>query len=158
MTDVLPLARLSDPATSHEAAEAQRSKLTEAHQTVLSVLQERPCTGPELVVILAHWRNNTAAKRLSDLKRLGRVVATGERRRLFGQRDADVYRLADFVRAHQWVGLPPGEIVAQWEADQRSGRVDSLRECPAWRCRGLAPFTSRTGFSRHLSQVHGWDA
>ena len=92
-----------------------------------------------------------SAGQLRLLAQLGGLWALGVQQPLF----ATLSENPAFFVAHH---ASPGEIVAQWEADQRSGRVDSLRECPAWRCRGLAPFTSRTGFSRHLSQVHGWDA
>jgi len=146
-----------DPQTAVDAAYAQYAALTDRQRQILSAVHSHPMTGPELCVLFS-WGNNTPAKRLSDLKKMGSVEPTGETRRLPGQRPAAVYRVARGVAVDAWTGDNISAVLKGHIADVTAGRADSLRECPAWGCRHRDPFPSKVSFSRHLRAAHGFNS
>jgi predicted Rossmann fold nucleotide-binding protein DprA/Smf involved in DNA uptake len=71
-----PAARKSDPVTSHEAARSARSFAGEHHQAILEALAHGPAGASGIAArcgLLPHQIN----KRLNELARAGRIVATG---------------------------------------------------------------------------------
>ncbi len=77
--DSLPLfaaARRTDPQTSHEAARSARSFAGEHHQAILAALAHGPAGASGIAArcgLQAHQIN----KRINELARAGRIVATG---------------------------------------------------------------------------------
>lgn len=94
----VPLARKSDPAVAHRAANRAARSMGKHKRIVLDLLTEWSPSGmtPQEVAHLAYERGLVALgsmesvrRRVSDLYREGRVVKTGA-----GGRDAEVYALA----------------------------------------------------------------
>jgi hypothetical protein len=87
------LAHRNDPQTAKDAA--RRTDAATGREAVhTALLRHGPMTADELERLDLNLGNvpRIAARRLSDLKQAGRVVATGERRRTQSGSLADVYR------------------------------------------------------------------
>jgi predicted Rossmann fold nucleotide-binding protein DprA/Smf involved in DNA uptake len=71
-----PAARKKDPVTSHDAARAARAFAGEHHRAILEALAIGPAGASGIAArcgLLAHQVN----KRINELARAGRIVATG---------------------------------------------------------------------------------
>ncbi len=77
----LPLARATDPGTSHGAAAQARTRAPRHRELALRILQEHPegLTDFELGAYCGLQQTSIGKRRL-ELQRMGLVEATGERR------------------------------------------------------------------------------
>lgn len=93
MTLALPFARGSD--TSRDAAEDAGTHAAQDRGRILAFIGQRGTLGATADEILAALRfaHQTAASRVSDLKREGLIVDTGQRRRTRAGNKAAVYTL-----------------------------------------------------------------
>jgi hypothetical protein len=98
----MPFARMSDPQTSHDAAESVEN-ITPTKQTILTILNT-PKTDEELVRIFQAWASHGSAPKASesgirsrraDLVKSGRVIDTGERREISTGRKAIVWQVSN---------------------------------------------------------------
>lgn len=93
MFDPDTLRHTNDPDTSTPGAEAAAVDANQRRQQVYDAIRIRPMAAFELDAVFPHWPPRTGARRLSDLKRQGRVERTGERRRTENGGYGDVYRI-----------------------------------------------------------------
>ncbi len=92
MTFTTTHAHASDPGTSHDAAQAARHMAERHKRIICAALFWRGLTSQEIADI-CELDYHQVARRISDLKRDGRVVDSGERRASPGGRKACVWRL-----------------------------------------------------------------
>lgn len=94
MTFAQTHAHANDPDTSHEAASAAWALATR-HKTIIATLLlfHGPLTSQE-IADMCNLDYHQVARRISDLKRDGRVQDSGERRASPGGRRAAVWKLA----------------------------------------------------------------
>lgn len=72
-----PMARRSDPVTSHLAA-ADAKELAAAHQSsILHTLEAHGALGKDGIAQLSRLDGHAVARRLPELQRMGLVVTTG---------------------------------------------------------------------------------
>lgn len=97
----VPLARTSDPVTSHAAAASMRSAAHTQRLQILEYLEkcgERGATADETDLALG-WRSGRAGRRYGELVGLGLVsVASGTRKTSTG-REAQIYVLPQYLDA-----------------------------------------------------------
>lgn len=89
-----PLARVTDPVTSHESADAVRSsgRLAEQHEAVLNLVRRyRDRTSAELAV-LGGMERHVPGRRLCELERHGLVEVSGRRPCSTNGRSMQTYR------------------------------------------------------------------
>lgn len=72
-----PRARLTDPNTSHEAAEQASSLASQHYDQILACLQRFGALGKDGIANLSGLEGNQVARRMSELHRLGLVELTG---------------------------------------------------------------------------------
>ena len=90
----VPLARTTDPATSHQAAESMTEAAGVQRLAIVRALEKRAMTADELDQAL-QYRPTTSGRRLAELERMGRVSVTEETRATRSGRQARVYRIAE---------------------------------------------------------------
>lgn len=99
-----PRARVSDPETSHEAAESMLHESQVQRSAIREVLSTHGgMTADEIDDMLESrggWRMTTAGRRLSELQVLGLVERTDERRQTRSGRSAFVWRLPSSTSTH----------------------------------------------------------
>lgn len=89
-----PVARATDPATSHKAA-ASVVEITEKRQAVLDVLADGSFTDEEIYPLLKVKMSTSGARtRRSELCKAGLVIDSGETRLTAAGRQTIVWRLA----------------------------------------------------------------
>ena len=76
---VIPMARTTDPATSHAAAKRVRGEAITHRNRIMAALRERPMTVKEIADATG-LTQYAASKRLPELQRLGLAGPTGEER------------------------------------------------------------------------------
>lgn len=77
---MIAVARNSDPATSHKAAERVTQHLTEIQKRVLAAfraLGSRPITDEDLVIQLPELAPSTVRSRRAELVRMGKIRDSG---------------------------------------------------------------------------------
>lgn len=74
----LPLARRSDPATSHAAAASARELQLHHHDLIVGVLKRSGALGKDGVAARCGLTGHACGKRLSELERMGLVKLTGK--------------------------------------------------------------------------------
>lgn len=87
-TELFPMARVTDPTTSHQAAEQHEEKLSERRAQVLELVRDYPGSTQGELALRFHTRwpalgilvaAATPHKRLPELEKLGRVRRGPER-------------------------------------------------------------------------------
>ena len=73
----LPLARRSDPATSHAAAASARELQLHHHDLIVGVLKRSGSLGKDGVSARCDLTGHACGKRLSELERMGLIALTG---------------------------------------------------------------------------------
>ena len=93
--DPRPLARATDPETSHEAAARVIEFLGTHNATILAVLRRRPFTGfnSEQIANRCSLTQVQVARRMKHLADAGLVIRTGETTTQRSDRDATVWKL-----------------------------------------------------------------
>lgn len=95
MTNDHPLARRTDPATSHEAGQAIRSELPSEKARALRYVTTFPDqTAVELAEIAGDRDVRRIHRRLTELVREDRVIVSGSRKCTHTGRRAQTYRIA----------------------------------------------------------------
>lgn len=89
--DPRTLAHTTDPTPSHIGAARAALDLNGRRRAVYDSITLEPATADELDDRFPQWPPRTAARRLSDLKQMGLVAPTGERRLTRWGQPADVY-------------------------------------------------------------------
>lgn len=75
-----PVARLTDPTTSHDATPSAVSRKTHM-AALLEAIKAQPCTTEEAAAAAGITPWQVATKRTADLKNVGSIRDSGERRR-----------------------------------------------------------------------------
>lgn len=92
---IRPVARRTDPDTSHYAARSMVGEAAAQRLRVLDALRRRPagmtCADVDLFI---GWRETTASRRMPELLKLGLVIDSGLRRDTPSGRSAIVWRCA----------------------------------------------------------------
>jgi hypothetical protein len=91
------VARITDPATSHQAAGFQSGKLRESHRLVLSTLAHGPLTDFELGARTGKAQTSIGCRR-NELARAGMVEGTGDTRPAPSGAPAAVWAITDHGR------------------------------------------------------------
>jgi hypothetical protein len=91
----MPFARLTDPETSHEAAESVRD-VSETQQRILDLLTNKPQTDFQLVENYRRWNfgwfsESGIRSRRAELVSMGKVQDSGNREKLPSGRNAIVW-------------------------------------------------------------------
>jgi predicted ArsR family transcriptional regulator len=76
--DAPPLARNSDPATSHQAASQARELQADHYRLILATLRRHGALGKDGIASRCGLTAYQVSKRLTELDRLGAIRATGE--------------------------------------------------------------------------------
>lgn len=76
-THPFPRARLTDPETSHSAAEQANNLAVQHYEKILSCLQRFGALGKDGIAKHSGLEANQVARRMSELHRLGLVELTG---------------------------------------------------------------------------------
>jgi hypothetical protein len=76
-TNQFPRARLTDPETSHSAAEQANTLAVQHYEKILSCLQRFGALGKDGIAKHSGLEANQVARRMSELHRLGLVELTG---------------------------------------------------------------------------------
>lgn len=71
-----PMARRSDPATSHEAAESAKELAARHHRIILAALSRGPA-GKDRIGTLTSLTGVQVCRRLTELERAGKIEPTG---------------------------------------------------------------------------------
>jgi predicted ArsR family transcriptional regulator len=103
-----PLARRTDPWTSHAAADSMKETAQAQRDMVERALMNAgPMTADEIDAYFG-WRPTPAGRRTSQLERADLIVKTGDRRPTRSGRPADVYRHSRDTRSDP-TGSGPGD-------------------------------------------------
>jgi len=97
LIDATPTARITDPATSHQAAAFQSGKLRESHRLVLTTLSLAPLTDFELGARTGKAQTSIGCRR-GELTRAGMVADTGNTRPAPSGAPAAVWAITDLGR------------------------------------------------------------
>lgn len=82
MTDAIylePLARNSDPETSHLAAESARDLQAQHQRMILNALRKYGASGKDRIGALTGLSGVAVARRLTELQRRGAIIPTGRK-------------------------------------------------------------------------------
>ena len=97
LLDATPVARITDPATSHQAAGFQAGRLRESHRLVLSTLSLAPLTDFELGARTGKAQTSIGCRR-GELTRAGMVADSGDTRPAPSGAPAAVWAITDHGR------------------------------------------------------------
>jgi predicted ArsR family transcriptional regulator len=75
--DSAPLARRSDPSTSHEAAASAKDLQARHHRIILACLRDHGPAGKDRVAALTSLTGVAVCRRLVELERAGLIAPTG---------------------------------------------------------------------------------
>ncbi|MFZ2736646.1 MAG: hypothetical protein WBI20_14955 [Burkholderiaceae bacterium] len=75
--DFAPLARNSDPITSHLAAGRARELAAHHHRLIVNILSQHGPLGKDGVASRCQITGHAVGKRLAELQRMGRISLTG---------------------------------------------------------------------------------
>lgn len=75
--DFEPLARNTDPVTSHMAAAEAKELAARHHRLILSCLEAHGPSGKDRIGTLTSITGHAVGKRLPELERMGKIVLTG---------------------------------------------------------------------------------
>jgi|GEM_PF-3994483 len=90
-----PAARLTNPETSHAAAQSMREQARVQRASIVACLRQYgPQTADELDARL-NWRPTTAGRRMAELAKLGTVRTNGETRPTRSGRAAEVWDVTE---------------------------------------------------------------
>ena len=74
----IPLARSSDPATSHAAADSARELQARHHRIILAALEAHGAAGKDRLAVLTSLTGVQVCRRLVELERMGKAAPTGK--------------------------------------------------------------------------------
>jgi predicted ArsR family transcriptional regulator len=75
--DFVPVARATDPATSHQAAAQARELAADHHRIILAALEAHGPLGKDGIALRTSLTGVAVCRRLTELQRMGRIVPTG---------------------------------------------------------------------------------
>ena len=75
--DFEPLARASDPATSHQAAAQARELARQHHRIILAALEAHGAMGKDGIAARTSLTGVAVCRRLAELQRMGKIAPTG---------------------------------------------------------------------------------
>lgn len=74
----LPLARSSDPVTSHAAADSAKELQARHHRIILAALEAHGAAGKDRLAVLTSLTGVQVCRRLVELERMGKAAPTGK--------------------------------------------------------------------------------
>lgn len=89
-----PMARASDPITSHEAAAQAKELQARHHRLILAALEQHGASGKDRLAAITGMSGVQIARRLPELLKAGRVRLTGREVRSDSGRNEREWRLA----------------------------------------------------------------
>lgn len=94
-TACIPLARSSDPSTSHGAADQARELAAAHHRAILSCLRRHGPLGKDGIGAKTRLTGVQVCRRMDEMKALGLVVLTGKTVRSASDRPEREWKAAD---------------------------------------------------------------
>ena len=73
-----PLARATDPATSHQAAAEARELAADHQRIILAALEAHGAAGKDRIAALTRLTGTQVARRTCELHKLGKIAPTGK--------------------------------------------------------------------------------
>ena len=89
----LPMARGSDPATSHAAAASAKELQGQHHRTILAALEQHGPCGKDRLAAVTALTGVQICRRLVELERIGKAAPTGRTVTSAAQRQEREWRL-----------------------------------------------------------------